>query len=205
MGRHLTVATVLEVNRISSDVAFVELVEVDVKDSAGSVVETLRFCRNSENLVFQGNLYIAADFSINIKQNAGEETNVTMAAFDPTGVLISKMEQYEGGVGFGVRLHIVNTARLTDPPEISERFDIVGAQYAGYNITFQLGAENPLRMRFPLGLQYRDRCRFVYKGTRCKYAGALATCDYTYDGSNGCSAHANQQNFGGFRGLQSPQ
>lgn len=202
MGRHLTVATILEVNRISSDVAFVEFVEIDVKNDAGTVIETIRVCRNTENLVFQGNLYVAADFTFTVKQMAGEETSVQMSAFDPTGVLRSRMEQYEGGVGFAVRLHIVNTAALNDPPEISESFQIVGASAKGYNVSIQLGAENPLRMRFPLGLQFRDRCRFVYKGSRCKYAGALATCDYSYDGTNGCAAHANQQNFGGFRGLQ---
>lgn len=202
MGRHLTVATILEVNRISSDVAFVEFVEVDVLNGSGALVETLRFCRNTENLVFRGNLYIAADFSFSVKQNAGEETNVQMSAFDPTGILRSRMEQFEGGVGFPVRLHIVNTAALNGPAEISETFQIIGASAKGYDVSIQLGAENPLRMRFPLGLQFRDRCRFVYKGGRCKYAGPLATCDYTYDGANGCTAHANQANFGGFRGLQ---
>lgn len=203
MGRHLTVATVLEVNRVSSDVAFIELVEVDVRNSAGTLIETLRFCRNSENLVYNGQLYQAADFAMNIKQSAGEETTVSMNTFDPTGVLLGYMEQYDGGVGFPVRLHVVNTARLTDPPEISETFEVIGASAKGYNVSFQLGAENPLRRRFPHGLQYRDRCRFVFRGTRCKYAGPLATCDYTFDGTNGCAAHANQQNFGGFRGLGS--
>lgn len=201
MGRHLTVATIIEINRISSDVAFVELIEIDVKDNEGVVVETIRICRNNENLTFGGDIYFAADFTINISQKAGEETSVSLSAFDPTGVLLSKMEEYEGGVGSDVRLHIVNTARLDDPPEISEEFEIIGASTKGYQVTIQLGAENPLRRRFPMGQQYRNRCRHTYKGTRCKYAGGITTCDYSFDGANGCKVHANEVNFGGYRGL----
>lgn len=201
MGRHLTVATVMEANRISSDTPFIELVEVDIKNELGVIVETIRFCRNNENVTFMGNQYVAAEFTIDIRQKVGEETTVSMSTFDPTGVLRSRMEEFGGGVGFPVRFHVVNAGRFDEEPEISESFEIISASSQGYNVSLQLGAENPLRMRFPLGLQYRDRCRFQYRDGRCKYAGPLGSCDFTYSGANGCVAHNNAENYGGYRGL----
>lgn len=202
MPRHLTVATIVEAHEIASEVAFVELLSVKVKDEAGALVETLYFCKNSENISFGGNDYVAANFDLKISQNVGEETNVQLAAQDITGVIRQNMESYAGGVGFEVTYTVVNSAKLSDDPEVSEDFVVVGSSTRGYVVNFVLGSENPLRLAFPLYRQYRDRCRHEYKGTRCAYSGALATCDYTYDGDNGCKEHDNVANFGGFRGMQ---
>lgn len=49
------------------------------------------------------------------------------------------------------------------------------------------------------------RCRWRYKGEHCGYVGTLPTCDFTFDGKNGCVAHfgADPKRFGAFyaRGL----
>jgi len=51
----------------------------------------------------------------------------------------------------------------------------------------------------------RETCPWVYKGDsgECKYAGTLATCDRSLDGKNGCRAHGNAINYGGFPGIPS--
>lgn len=202
MARHLTVATIIEAHQVASDVAFIELIDVEVLDSNGSFVEMLRFCKNTENITFDGNTYVAANFDLNIKNQAGEEPNISLTARDVTGIIRQSMENYGGGVGFNVTMTVVNTAKLSDPPEVQESFEVTSASANGVSVTFQLGAENPLRLGFPLGKHYRDRCRHKYKGARCKYSGGLASCDYSYDGANGCAAHSNQANFGGFRGMK---
>jgi lambda family phage minor tail protein L len=203
MVRHLTVATVIEANKIASETAFLELIEVDVKDREGAHVEYLRFCRNSENITFNGNVYQAANFTVSVQQAVNEEPRITFSARDPTGIIRARMEQYGGGVGFEVTYTIVNSARLDAPPEIDEKFLVVQASAPpNYEVNFVLGAENPLRQRFPLRTQYRDRCMWRYKGPRCKYAGDLETCSFTLNGENGCRAHDNVANFGGFPALQ---
>lgn len=199
--RHLSIGSIIETHKISSDVAFVELITVKVKDEQGNLVETLRFCRNSENITFGGEVYLAANFNIDIRQEANEEARVKLTSKDPSGIMRGHMENYGGGVGFEVTLVILNTARADADPEIEETFIVIGSSYKGYELSFDLGSENPLRRRFPFAVQYRDRCRHKYKGARCKYSGPLATCDFTRDGPNGCRVHANTQNFGGFSGL----
>ncbi|MCR9222927.1 MAG: hypothetical protein NXH70_02560 [Hyphomonas sp.] len=202
MARHLTVATIIEANQVASAVAFVELVDVEVVDANGTFVEYLRFCKNTENLTFNGNLYLAANFDIKVVQETSEEPRITFNAKDVTGIIRQSMENYGGGIGFNVTLTIVNSAKLTDPPELQENFEVLAASASGFDVSFQLGTENPLSLAFPVGKQYRDRCRHKYKGARCKYVGALGSCDYSYAGANGCIAHSNEQNFGGFRGLK---
>jgi phage-related protein len=183
-------------------VAFIELLDVKVTDENGTLVETLRFCKNNENLTYQGETYVAANFELKITNNTNEEPRISLDAKDVTGILRQSMEQYGGGVGFPVTFTVVNTAKLDDPPEMVETFDVKAAKADGYNVSFQLGVENPLSLAFPIGKQFRDRCRHKYKGARCKYAGALGSCDYSYAGANGCIAHQNEANFGGFRGLK---
>jgi hypothetical protein len=202
MARHLTVATVIESHAIASEVAFLFLVEIDIVNTADELIETVRVVNNTENINFGGNEYVAGNFKLDIKQHATEEPVIKLSAYDPTGVLRQRMEEFEGGVGFACRLVVVNSARLNDPAEMSEEFTILAGSAKGYNISFTMGTENPLRLRFPNRFQYQDRCSFKYKGTRCKYAGALGTCDFTFSGSNGCAAHGNSENFGGFRGMK---
>ena len=202
MARHLTVATVIETHNIASAVAFLILIEIDVVNSAGSVIETIRVVNNNENITFGGNEYVAANFTMDVKNAAGEEPTVKFASFDPTGVVRQRMEEFDGGVGFPVRMIVVNSDALDAPAEMSEDFTVIAGSANGYNVSLTLGAENPLRLRFPLRSQFRGRCSVKYKGVLCKYAGALGTCDYTYEGDNGCLAHGNQNNFGGFRGLK---
>jgi lambda family phage minor tail protein L len=46
-------------------------------------------------------------------------------------------------------------------------------------------------------------CPWTYKGTECGYTGDLKTCDFTYDGKNGCTKHFGKteaKRFGGFIG-----
>lgn len=203
MPRHLTVETVIETNKIASATPFLELVEIEIKDAAGAHVEWIRLAKNSEPVEFEGNLFHESNFSVSVSQNVGEEPSVTITARDITGVIREYMERYDGGVGLPIRYIIANADRLDKPAELSEDFTIIGATSpAPFEVQFTLGAESPLRLRFPISIQERDRCRFKYKGARCKYAGAMPTCDYTRDGANGCVAHNNKANFGGFPGLR---
>lgn len=199
---HLSVATAIEKDRIASDTAFVLLLRIDVVDELGAFVESLYLAKNSEDVLWQNELYTASNFSVKLDLDVSSVPKLQVTAEDPTGVIRSKMEQYAGGAGFPVTMSVVNTGNLAQPPEIQESFKVVSSNAAGYQVTFTMGIDNPVATRFPNRIQWRDQCSYRYKGTRCKYAGPLATCDFTYFGTNGCKAHDNAANYGGFLGLQ---
>ncbi len=202
MARHLSVATVIEKNRISSAFAFIPILDIRIKNpDTGEIVETLHFARNTEDLEFQGKTYVASHFDFDIKSAAGNQPELTLNVVDYSRAIQARMQEFGGGVGSEVTLTIVNTANLEQPPEVQEEFEVTGASVADYRVDFTLGAENPLMMRFPPGRMYKDRCRWRYKGEQCGYSGPLPRCDYTLQGENGCAAHNNTRNFGGFPGI----
>lgn len=202
MTKHLSVATAIEKNRIASDKAFVILAALDVYDETGAFVETVRLAQNSENIDWQGDTYEASNFKIDLSDVSGQEPSLKIDAKDPSGFIRERMNSYGGGVGFSCVVTVINTGNIDQAPEVQEEFLVIDASQAGYDVSFTLGVDNPLKDRFPRRLLLRDQCTVRYKGSRCKYAGGLAACDFTYAGLNGCGAHSNQVNFGGFRGIQ---
>lgn len=202
MPTHLSVATAIEKNRVSSDVAFVPLLEIDVKNpDTNEPVETLYFARNADDIVYRGTTYIRGGFDFDVQEEAGAQPAVTITVHDMTRALMTRMQEFGGGVGFTVRILVINSGNLTQDPEITEQFLVTGASAKDYDATFTLGAENPLLLRFPRRRQFRDQCQWRYKGPECGYAGGIASCDFTMNGGNGCVAHANAIRFGGFPGI----
>lgn len=202
---HLSVATAIEKAKIASDVAFVVLLDVELLDNSGNVSEVLRICRNTENIVYQGEQYIAANFTYDLASDNESSPKLTINADDPSGFIRQKMQEYDGGVGFSCWLTVINTGNLSQPPEIQEEFEVVSSSTEGYQVSFSLGIPNPLSQRFPRRIQMRKQCTVNFKDDRCKYSGADKTCSYTYDGPNGCLSKGNAVNYGGFRGLQNLQ
>lgn len=208
--KNLSLATVLEKNKLSSDVAFIALIELTViSPVTGAPVATLRFANNNEDITCNGQLFIACGFDFEVKQEAGKQTEVTLSVTDYTQTIQQQMQAYGGGVGSKVVLYIVRSDALTQAPEISEFFQITSASAAEYVSSFQLGAENTLMQTFPRRRQRRDFCQWRFKDGNCKYNGGLTTCDMTLQGANGCNKHINLDgtqnvvNFGGFPGLNS--
>lgn len=202
-NRYLSIASIIEKNQVASAVAWVPLFEVEVIDpDTGVLVETLRFAQNTENVTFQGQVYSKARFDFSVTEETGSQPEVKLVGYDYTRAIQRRMQDHGGGIGFKVRLIVVNTGNLSAPPEITELFEVVGASQQDYAVSFTLGAENPLTFRFPRRRQFRDRCQWRYKGAECAYAGPLGTCDFTLNGSNGCVAHGNEERFGGFPGIR---
>lgn len=202
MPKNLSVASVIEKNRVASNVAWLPLLEIDVVDPATNLfVETLYFARNPEDITFQSHTYTKGAFDFNLTMAASQQPTVSVTAHDLTRAIQARMQQYGGGIGFTVRILVVNTANLAQPAEVQETFTVVGSSAKGYDVTFQLGAENPLTLRCPRRRQFRDQCQWRYKGPECGYVGNLPTCDFTLLGINGCAAHNIQQRFGGFPGI----
>jgi hypothetical protein len=190
MARHLSVESVIDKNKVSSATAWVALLQVKIiNPNTRAVEEILYIARNDENVIFQDQVYQAANFDFQITQRQGETPSVSLTAQDQTRYIQSRMDAMAGGVFSEVVLLVVNTDRLDQPPEVSETFQITQSSAKNYVVTFNLGSENPLSVGFPRHRQFKDRCAWRYKGFGCPYAGPMTGCDYTLDGPNGCRAH----------------
>lgn len=204
MVKYTSIATALDKGKLASGVVYTALLEIDILDTSTRLVsETLRFCHNNENYTFQGNTYLAMPFEFSVNRQKGELPTITLTVRDITQVIQSRLQEYDGAVDFPVRLIVVSSAD-TGSAEMIESFTVQNAQAMsdGFTVEFELGAENPLALRFPTRLQFRNRCFWRYKGTECGYTGALPTCDFSIDGANGCRAHSNEARFGGFPGIR---
>lgn len=204
MSKTLSVASIIEKNRLSSDVPFLICLAIDVVNPVdGQLVETGRYVRNTEALIIGGNTYEPANFDIELKEEAGAMTSVRLSIKDYARIIQQRMQVYGGGVGFGVTLSVVNSALLDQPPEVVEYFEVIAAESGSYVCTFTLGAENIVSKTFPRRRQTRDYCQWRYKGEECGYSGLLPSCDLTLKGGNGCTVHQNVIRFGAFPGINS--
>ena len=202
MTKSLSIASVIEKNRISSDTPWLICVDIAVIDpSTGSLVETGRYVRNTEDITFNGQLYTAGYFDIELKEESGAQQTVKLSFKDYGLTIQRKMQLYGGGVGFGVAIMVVNAAALTQPPEIIENFEVVGAESANYACSFTLGAENNITKTFPRRRQTKDYCQWRYKESDCGYTGPMPSCDLSIKGVNGCAAHSNVIHFGAYPGI----
>lgn len=200
--KSFSVATALESHRISSEVPFLALLEITIVDpDTGSDVAVHRVAHNTEDVDFLGNTFSKGKFDIKLTEEAGKAGDVSLSVTDYTRGLQAQMEQWGGGVGSRVRFWVVNAAAMS--VEAVENFEITTAQSANYVHNFGLGAENALTQSFPGRRQTRMFCQSRYKGPLCRYTGALATCDLTLSGPNGCVVHNNASRFAGCPGLNS--
>ena len=204
MSNVLSVASVIEKNRLSSDVPFLIALDIDViNPNTGALVETLHVVNNTESISFRGFTYDAANFDVQLHSESGSQQTVRLSIKDYSKAIQARMQSYGGGIGFTVSLMVVNSAALGLPAEIQEVFLVIGAEAANYVCTFTLGAENSISKTFPRRRQNRDFCQWRYKSIECQYAGGLSTCDLTLNGANGCTVHANTIRFAAFPGISS--
>lgn len=199
---NLSIEMVIEKNLSSSDNAMLVALEIDVIDPNSQVViEVLRVVRNNEEITWNNKFFAPADFDLEMKHAAGELPSVTIGIKDYTLAVQQKMQDYGGGVGFTVRVIVINSGNLMGPPELIETFKVTGASAADYIVNWTLGALDPSRLRFPRRTQWTDRCSWQFKSEDCAYKGLDSSCDLTLQGPNGCGKKGNERNFGGCPGL----
>jgi hypothetical protein len=199
MANRLSVASIIEKNRLSSDVAYIALLDIEIPDPVtGDIIETLHYANNTEPVLRKGVTYEAVQFSLELNSSSGETPQINLGFFDFTQEVLSKMNQYNGGVGFNANISVVSSDNFDGDAEVTEYFEVIGASAANYEVSFSLGAENALTKQFPKRIQRRDFCPWVYKDANtCRYAGPMGVCDHSLEGTLGCRAHQNVINFGG--------
>lgn len=203
MAQPISVASVIEKNKIGSSVPYLAFIDVGVIDpTTGGTVETLHFVNNTEDITRQGILYTAVQFSLELKTQVGTQPQITLTMLDYTRLVIQRMQDYGGGTGFPVTVIVSNSDALDEKPDVQEYFEVVQASADNYSVTWTLGTENALNRQVPRRMQRRDFCQWVYRDANtCRYNGSMPACDHSLHGTLGCRAHSNVVNFGGFPNL----
>jgi lambda family phage minor tail protein L len=210
----LSLASALQKHQIAGTAPWFVLLDVFPNKDDMSVV--LRVARNTDDVIWKGNTYVAFNFDIpSIEENSnGQLPNVTLQVSNVSRAVQGQLEPYSGGIGATVVLSVVQSADLAGDPVQQFTWTILEASATEEWVTFTLGAPNPMRRAFPNGQYVKNHCMWRYNtpalqavadpsGSQCGYLGPLATCDLTLNGTNGCRVHSNQARFGGYPGVDS--
>lgn len=192
---NLSVAGVLEKNKIASDGVWLLLLEVAVPDSD----EPLRLVRNSEDVIWNGYTWSAFNFTIgDIKEDSkGSLPSVPLQISNVTQIVQAYVEENNGLTGTTVILRVVHSQHLDHVfPEVEEYFTVQSTTCDSKWVTFNLGCDISVQMRFPFRRVLKNFCawRDQYKGIECGYAGALPPCDGTLQS---CRDRGNSVRYGG--------
>lgn len=194
----LSIPTVLinEKNKLYTPNPWLVLLDIVLDDD-----HKLYFVSNNENITFDGQEYTAFPFNLDPTSQSTEGTipTVSLQVCNVTQIIQGYLEDLDGAVGAKVTIRVVNANYLeADYADLEMTFSVLASSADAEWITFTLGAENPLRRRFPVARFIATHCNWEFKGVECAYAGAETTCSRTFDA---CSALVNTRRFGGYVGL----
>jgi len=216
MTRTLPSSAVLQ---LASTDAYCWLISVAYSDINTGDTKYLRVASNPVSVAFtevygeDPETYSPTPFTIDpLKETSDasnyEEWKVTMP--DPTGLVKSWIRQNESLAGRSATMYLVRIADGSAPAPsvgsgsdngdkiLEQPFLMKEVSMVDTAVQWTLGPRNFLFHTFPGRRCFRSRCGHIFRGARCAYSGTVLTCDYTFDGANGCSGKDNINNYGGF-------
>lgn len=193
---------IIEKNKLTSDDVWLLLLKIEYGTEDPGYL-----CLNNQSVVWPstgGNTYLPAIFSLSGIQETkdSEIPAITLSVLDIGRNILPFIEQYAGGVGADVTIYVVHSAYLDNAtPEFEETTEVIDVSVEhNLKITFKLGAENLMNLRIPRHRYLKNHCRFVFKSSRCGYAGAETECNRTLAR---CRELSNETRYGGFPGVGS--
>ncbi len=190
-------------NAVSSTTGWIWLLELNVDG-----VNALRIACNYDAVVtFNGYTWYPYEVEIG-EQRDDQDGRINEVDIHLCNVGLLAMPYAELGQVFNnyAKLIIVHEDTLGDATAKMETRVVVDAISGdAEKCILTCSLETPLKAQFPAERFFRTRCRFLpeYGSAtgRCGYdktlSGALATCDGSLDGANGCRAHgANESTYG---------
>ena len=190
----LSLASILEKNRLASDGAWLILLEI-VLGAAH-----LHLVRNTENITWDGQEYTAFPFEMDAqKEDRQELTQLTIRVSNVSRVVQGYVEAAGGGTGATVIIRVVNSNHLDMPADLEEVFTSLSATADVHWVLFVLGIGEIMSQRFPADRNMRNYCRYKqFKGVRCGYNDTAMECNRTLAR---CRDLLNSGRFGGEPGL----
>ncbi len=167
---------------------------------------TIRSARNTKRVTYADKFYEPDNIDVGQQIFSGDGTIPRVALRISQGVnrvLESIINDTQGGYGTEVKLIKVNSDYLDEViPALEADYDLLVAGSDSEWVTFTLGIPNSLTQRTPLRIYSSDSCPeatpTLFKGPKCQYAGADATCLGTLED---CRSKGNEIHFGGEVGL----
>ena len=158
----------------------------------------------NENIIFDGKVYRSFPISHQpVKvglEDIVDHVSITLSTVDHE--IIRLILSTNGLRKARVTITTVFTNLLEDPDNKIIAFhgqisSVRGnEQHATFTITSLFDLED---VPIPRRIYRKDRCSWVFKDpSTCKYVGSLENCDKSRGAENGCQAHDNLLNFGGF-------
>ncbi len=198
MALNLPLALRLEANKLVSIAPWLLLCEIILPNAS-----VLRFVRNTDDITYSGYTWTAYPFDLGDTGQSGDGKvqSVTLRASNVARSLTAYLEAYAGLVGCAVRLIVVHAANLTaDYSALTLAYTITACHVDEHWAEFTLGAESPMRRRFPIYAAVPLHCSWVanFKGAECAYAGADAHCTGSL---TDCRSKSNSARFGGRPGI----
>ena len=162
--------------------------------------ETLRFARNTEDVIWNGNTWTKFPIDIgDISEGSGDGTiqlGITVSNLD--GLIQSYIEPLNGADGSLVNIFLVYAGDLTKTNVPTFTLAIIDSAADTNAVVFKLGSIPALTQKFPLDKMSKIACRHLFKDEFCAYAGGETVCDKTL---TRCRALNNSARYGGFVGL----
>lgn len=162
----------------------------------------LRLVANNEDITWQGNLYNAFSFQVDMPgaDSKGAITTLPLRICNVQRLLRPYLDAYDGGVGLPVTITLLNPSMLDeDYSELTATLYNLATDSDASWVYFNLGPINPLNKPFPADQYIAAFCRFNFKeDPRCGYSGAATECNRSIDA---CRALGNSRRFGGHLGL----
>lgn len=190
----VTAASLIEAAKIGSDVPFNVLIEFDELDVDGNFVVTHKYINDSIALAD----YAPAQFNVSLNVETGALSEATLTVNDFSRAIVQLEEAHpKGPIGWPVRVLITRGDETT--PDVQFDYEIQASSSADYQVSWQLGVDNPLQKTVPVRRVYSSRCSHTdFKNSDCRYSGPDNSCTFT---EADCAAKGNIVNFGGFPGM----
>jgi len=154
---------------LNAATAHLLLLEITLTNSGTPI----RLVRNTANVTYDGNEYTAFAMELGeIPQELrGEIPHVSLRLGNATRVLEPYLHGAGGLIGASVRVMLVQSDLLSDPPDMDVTFIVNRATSTATWITLDLSLGVSLAARFPADRYIPNYCRHVFRGNACTFAG----------------------------------
>ena len=195
----LSSAGIFEKNQFVQTGAWLLLAEIRLKQKASDTTysDYIYFVRNTENIAWNGHVWMAFPFDIDdVKESKTEFPEINLKVANITRYLQPYLEDYKGLVGSDVIIRVIHSQHLDLPnAEVEEMFTITSTSSNSTYVTFKLGSNFPINTRFPQNRYLKNFCPLVFKSVSCGYTGSETSCEKTLAS---CQSKINSARFGGF-------
>ena len=139
---------------------------------------TYYFAKNTENVVFGGNTYLAYPIELGLvkSDDTGKIQTVSLSVSNVALALGEIADQLTGAIGSKVTVRLVTFSGGVYYQVMTVDLSIVGARVNEKYVVFELGVKNLLTYKFPQLAFIAGHCQWEFKGIECGYSGGDTVC-----------------------------